>query len=296
MREVRLGTRRLIYRLLCQSDLRRNVSALRSAALRRDSSRICIDASHILEKDYGSGVQRVTRNVITCALKTQPKGTVSAVNLARGRIEDVSRSFLYKSGAWWRLRRAISQLDMLLMLDGSWALYPKLGDLFSQCHAGGIPIVTCVYDLIPIDLPETCNPGVPELFRKWLDCALIHSEAFVCISETTARRLQRHIEDSRPNPRAQYKIGWWQLGADFRSYGCAGDQPPAELIDGRYVLVVGTLEPRKNHPFILDSFESLWDGRKLDQIGLRRPARVEDGSVRRKAPGIAGLWFATHLV
>ncbi len=143
------------------------------------------------------------------------------------------------------------------MLDGCWELYPKLGDFFSQCHAAGIPIVTCVYDLIPIDFPETCHPGVPELFKTWLDCALTHSDAFVCISETTARRLQRHIEDSRPNPRTRYKIGWWLLGADFTPVREVSKTPPA-LIDGAYALVVGTLEPRKKHSFILDCFKSLW--------------------------------------
>ena len=66
--------------------LRRICSRNQSVVLRRGSSRICIDASHIIEKDYGSGVQRVTRNVIKYALKTQPRGPVSAVNLARGRI------------------------------------------------------------------------------------------------------------------------------------------------------------------------------------------------------------------
>ena len=227
-------------------------------ALRRDSSRICIDASHILEKDYGSGVQRVTRNVIKCALKTQPKGTVSAVNLARGRIEDVSTRFWHQPGHWLRFKQTISELDMLFMLDGSWELYPKLDNIFCQCHAAGIPIVTCVHDLIPIDLPETCHPGVPELFRIWLDCALTHSEAFVCNSETTARRLQRHIEDSRPNPRTHYKIGWWLLGADFRPFREGRDRPPPALIDGIYVLVVGTLEPRKKHSFVLECFKNLW--------------------------------------
>ena len=181
------------------------------------------------------------------------------------------------------------------MLDGCWELYPKLGDLFSQCHAAGIPIVTCVYDLIPIDLPETCHPGVPELFRTWLDCALTHSEAFVCISETTARRLQRHIEDSRPNPRTRYKIGWWLLGADFELYQRS---PTAAACFDRWTLCArcGHSRTKKEALFHSRLFQEPLGGRKLDQTGFRRPAGVEDGSIRRRVPGFAGIRFATHLV
>ena len=48
------------------------------------------------------------------------------------------------------------------------------------------------------------------------------------------------------------------LGADLVGARAAGAQElPDGLADARYVLVVGTVEPRKNHAVLLDAFEQL---------------------------------------
>ncbi len=59
------------------------------------------------------------------------------------------------------------------------------------------------------------------------------------------------------------------------------------MIDGIYVLVVGTLEPRKKHSFVLDCFKSLWvEGSSIKLVfagrqGWKMEAFVEEFQARR---------------
>lgn len=230
----------------------------RDYPLARASFPIAFDVSSLHQKDIGTGVQRVVRNIVTSLL--QEKGQqIAAVNLRNEAVHDVSQVFLQPGAESLTGPTRITQMDKLVMLDGSWDIYPNLSPLFQSCRRTGVEIVTCVFDLIPIDFPETCQARMPGIFKAWLDEAIRQTDAFVCISEDTARRLEAYVRADQDRAKKHLKIGWWHLGTNISHRANRG--VPAidmRIIDRPYVLLVGTLEPRKNHAFVLEAFEKLW--------------------------------------
>lgn len=229
-------------------------------SLQRTSGPLAFDVSCICQKDNRTGVQRVVRNIVTSLLEVGREDIVAAVDLRNGAVHDVSRAILDPGRSSGGVPRSLHEVGGLVMLDSTWDIYPQLVPLFQNCHRAGIEVITCVYDLIPIDFPATCHQDMPGKFKRWLDEAIEQSDAFICISEATARRLQAYIQTRPAAGRNSLKIGWWPLGVDITMPG-GRDETLIEtrVLDCPYVLVVGTLEPRKNHAFVLDAFEFLWN-------------------------------------
>jgi len=88
----------------------------------------------------------------------------------------------------------------------------------------------------------------------------------VCISRAVADEVCDFLL-SRPIAQAKaMDIGYWHLGADFIPGTELGPQPSPAVeaaLAGRTLLMVGTIEPRKNHALALDAMERLW-GRGVD--------------------------------
>lgn len=223
---------------------------------RRQEEVMAIDMSASLEVGNISGIQRVTFELTTEALKLP-------------QVRCLPFFVTHSGGArQWRPRAPatpLSALDMekLLLLDAGWRRPAAIRQFLKKCHRLDIVVISCVYDLIPIDFPEWFPPGFGTTFRTWLDSIIELSDAVVCISKTTATRLRDYVSHHPHLPRRLSRIGWWPLGAkenDSRRIvqpWYAPEQP--------YALMVGTIEPRKNHRFVIDAFSHGWRTGELDQ-------------------------------
>jgi glycosyltransferase involved in cell wall biosynthesis len=146
------------------------------------------------------------------------------------------------------------------MLDSSWERYREFFPIFEQARLKHVPIYTAVYDLLPITLP-TGNfvTGGKEWFEGWFREAINASDGFVCISRSTADDVRRYI-DSKPELTNRPRIGYWHLGSNFENVTKNGNHSQAvkDLTSNPYLLMIGTIEPRKNHAIALDAMEHAW--------------------------------------
>ena len=112
----------------------------------------------------------------------------------------------------------------------------------------GIPTVVMVMDTVAWrrELRPQRRAGLIE--RATLPLAVRRAQAFLCISESTARDLTARF------PRAAGRAHAVPLAADERF---RPDGPGTQLISEAYVLGVGTLEPRKNLPRLIEAFAGL---------------------------------------
>ncbi|MEM7680316.1 MAG: glycosyltransferase family 1 protein, partial [Planctomycetota bacterium] len=181
-----------------------------------------------------------------------------------------------------------------MLLDGHWR--PELWPAVRRFKQAGGVVVPGVHDLIALDHPETCDPLTAARFRAWLSRATQHADAFVCVSQATADRLRKHVEDQSPAPHDSTDprcppIVVARPGVDppdavahqateLRQSGEHG--PP-----GR-VLIVGTIEPRKGHTTLLDAMERMWShGSRCALLVVGRPGWRCDGIVDRLEGRIA---------
>jgi glycosyltransferase involved in cell wall biosynthesis len=121
--------------------------------------------------------------------------------------------------------------------------------------------VFMIHDLLPLDYPEYFAPGEADLFRRRIGTALRYGRAFLVSTDAVRRRLEREIAERGLAPRLIWARPFPSPLADF--------SPPApHLTRHPYFVVVGTLEPRKNHLLLLH----LW--RELAKSGVTPPRLV----------------------
>jgi glycosyltransferase involved in cell wall biosynthesis len=150
--------------------------------------------------------------------------------------------------------------DILLMIDSPWARYQYFFDVFNTAKANSSTIVTVIYDLLPLLLPDSdVIPGGRQCFLEWLNDAVNQSELLLAISPSVVNDLTEWINKNISST-SRPKIGWWPLGADFVPIETdkKAIRIDAEENKKLYLLMVGSIEPRKNHILALEAFEILW--------------------------------------
>ncbi len=231
--------------------------------------RLFIDVSHISEFDHGTGIQRVVREIVHALYCSNRSGFEPiAVELVEGHLR-LAADWLTNQGILLPFEKSAASAgceisfkagDVLLMLDSSWARYREFYPSFEKARANGVPIYTVIYDLLPIILP--CGnfvDGGREWFSGWFNDACKESDGLICISQAVADDVATQL-DAIPELSVRPKIGYWHLGANF----IVNTETPEngttlEDVDKPYLLMVGTIEPRKSHLVALEAMELLWD-------------------------------------
>jgi len=134
--------------------------------------------------------------------------------------------------------------------------------LFPVLRKQGVQIAVHIYDVIPITEPFYCHEFTTICFMEYLGAQLKYADLIISNAQATVYALNKIIEQTEVQ-RINAKVV--KLGSDLKQY--TYENEVRERIKkiaqaGKYVLMVGTVEPRKNHKFVLESFEQrfLWEG------------------------------------
>lgn len=237
-------------------------------ALHFERRRLLIDVTHLSANDHGTGIQRVVKEITraACGCDLADFEPV-AVRLQDGGLWR-AHAMLHDTGicsgpelemAEYQERLIIRPGDILLMLDSSWGQVDHFISVFSAARSAQVPMYTVVYDLLPILLPPgSFVPGGREWFEGWINKAIGYSDGVIGISRATADDVADYVERHLPQGKRP-AIGFWHLGSDFGSGEHAEVGEEVVRAGGRrYLLMVGTIEPRKSHAIALDAMEQLW--------------------------------------
>ncbi|MBK5526620.1 glycosyltransferase family 4 protein [Pseudomonas sp. TH06] len=151
--------------------------------------------------------------------------------------------------------------DQLVLLDSSW--HANFFPLAEQLKREGVGIVSVIYDLIPLTHPQFCDAGLVKVFNDWFDWIARTADGYVAISTTIRDQVREEM---------LRRIGAQQVGQrwfDYFHLGSELDLSDAEAEVDRGLLrlfetadpvflMVSTIEPRKNHAYLLDAFERAW--------------------------------------
>ncbi|CAN5408936.1 N/A [soil metagenome] len=143
--------------------------------------------------------------------------------------------------------------SVFLDMEGSWYDPEPRAELLPRLVSQGVTTVALIHDVMPVIHPEWFDPRQIKVFDAWLDAHLRHTTLFLTNSECTARDL-RTVARHRSG-RDDLDVVVIPLGADYPDVEPVVVELPPEV--GRFLLVVGTLEPRKNQELVLDAFDLL---------------------------------------
>jgi alpha-1,3-rhamnosyl/mannosyltransferase len=156
-----------------------------------------------------------------------------------------------------------------------------------------LPTVTTIHDLSPIRFPGTHTEQSRRVWKKLLPDAIKRSRMILADSEFIRSEII-DVLGVQPDRVRAIPLGVSAIYRELSQEELAAQLAPLKLAPKRYVLAVGTIEPRKNLISTLDAYEGLPDtlsrGYPLVVAGLkgwltddlqRRLARLEaDDKVR----------------
>lgn len=151
--------------------------------------------------------------------------------------------------------------DQLVLLDSSW--HSGFFPLAEKLKREGVGIISVVYDLIPLTHPQFCDAGLVKVFNHWFDWIARTADGYIAISTTIRDQLREEMV--RRIGEQQVRERWF----DYFHLGSELDLVDAtSAIDSKLLrvftqpepvfLMVSTIEPRKNHAYLLDAFERAW--------------------------------------
>ena len=163
-----------------------------------------------------------------------------------------------------------SEGDILLMVE-HWNGIRHM-NVVRRFKSSGGKVVYMIHDLIPIRYPEFCGSAVVIDFEHWFRETMKYADGYIAISKTVMEDVQSYIAAQGSDTRC-YFFDYFRLGAEQRA-------PVAEPIPERFpelrslfdtgksvYLTVSTIEPRKNHRYLLETFDRLWK-RGVDAVLL----------------------------
>ena len=151
--------------------------------------------------------------------------------------------------------------DQLVLLDSSW--HADFFPLAEQLKRDGVGIVSVIYDLIPLTHPQFCDAGLVRVFNDWFDWIAKTADGYVAISATIADQVRDEmLRRVGPEQVAQRWFDHFHLGSELDLTDDALPVEPAlkQMFKNKdpVYLMVSTIEPRKNHAYLLDAFELAW--------------------------------------
>lgn len=151
--------------------------------------------------------------------------------------------------------------DQLVLLDSSW--HANFFPLAEQLKRDGVGIVSVIYDLIPLTHPQFCDAGLVKVFNEWFDWIARTADGYVAISTTIRDQVREEmLRRVGPAQVAQRWFDYFHLGSELDlSDACSAvDEGLLDMFKTPQpvFLMVSTIEPRKNHAYLLDAFERAW--------------------------------------
>ncbi|MCZ7630694.1 MAG: glycosyltransferase [Microthrixaceae bacterium] len=179
-----------------------------------------------------------------------------------------------------------------LDLEPAWNDPADRASLLTRLSAQGVHSAVMIADVMPELYPDWFDHQQRRMFGDWLEAHLEHSRLFLCISHNTERATSGRSlapEGSTTSSTAS----WCHSERSCPTPSPEEVELPAAI--ERYLLVVGTLEPRKNQALVLDAFDRL--SKRHGTLGLvlvgRQGWMVEDLAERIRSHPLSGtrlLW------
>ncbi len=262
---------------------------------------IYIDASVLTLATFLTGIQRVTREY-SLRFLTDPSFSENVSMLFYDdpadcyRVLDPEKYVAYYRGGTGKKEAMITRKkvgiedfregDLWLELDAAWMDRMKRSYLYPRLKERGVRICVLIYDVISVYYPQYCLERGAFNFQDYLGASLLHADHLIFTSQAVREDTKALAEKAGvPFPscsviplgsdfaeRAMKKnVGAGQqdgaTGSDAEKHAEGADTGiPADirkLADGKFLLMAGTIEPRKNHKLLLEAYP------RLKELGYR---------------------------
>ncbi len=172
----------------------------------------------------------------------------------------------------------VNTQKILLELDAVWNSEVKREILYPKLKNNSFTIYNFIYDLIPILFPEYMRDNTKENFSLFLKVVSQYSDKIFFDSNSSRNDFEKLVE-SKNQKKVEKKVLY--LGSDFKCQNLFSEKYK-KLLSKQFILFVGTIEPRKEHNIVLESFEELYkDYQDLNLVFIGSLGWKMDGFINK---------------
>ena len=146
-------------------------------------------------------------------------------------------------------------------LDSVWNTEQTRTNLYPKLKEHSFKIFNFIYDLTPVLLPNMAKSDTKNNFPSFLKAVYDFSDFIFFDSLSAKKDLLKYLKH-KLNSTKQISTKVLHLGSDFSHKKTTLNTNTLDILNKKYILFVGTLEPRKKHKLVLDSFEKLHEKHK----------------------------------
>ncbi|QNP46499.1 glycosyltransferase family 4 protein [Sphingomonas sediminicola] len=235
------------------------------------SRQLLLDVSNIAKNDARTGIQRVVRAVVAALQHVDLQG-ISVRLIAADKTTFYRRlpdNWLQEARPGRELRLLdhppvrVRRGDIFFGLDFTSSILPHHEDRLAAWRSEGVEIRLVLYDLLPLTHGRWFTMKMRRNFRRWLNLVERRADRIVAISESVANEFAAWQRRPRIRARRNIPVSTARLGSDISaslpSKGLPGDSESvlSWMRQGRTLLMVGTIEPRKGYEQAVAAFEWL---------------------------------------
>lgn len=249
--------------------------------------KLFIDCTYTKNKKINTGVSRVVQNIVQnsshiaehydlelITIKIQNDLFYKKdINECNGLHSDkpkktLFQKFLYIFNRPFKKVKPIVENDILLLIEHRNGI--KHMNAIKRFKNNGGRVIYVIHDLIPIRYPKFCEKTIED-FTFWFHETLKYADAYIAVSKTVMKDVQLYLSDNYLKI-DHYLFDYFRLGSNYKkqvieSIFVRHDITSVFESTSSVYLIVSTIEPRKNHSYLLHTFEKLWN-RDSDAILL----------------------------
>lgn len=246
---------------------------------------VYIDITNIPELERYTGISRVVTEVVSHLVRDGADVRLMAYSVPDHAYKLIDRDHFISALNGDSADKSNCYTDTLVVsdefeedsiffeLNSSWHTLPNRSWLLPRLKNRHIRIVCLIYDLIPIKFPQYMVGQTLVRFMEFLTAHMIYADDIIVTADAVKDDLETLFGQLGLTPKSVTKV---RLGADFSAGGQsadAGEVSPdiKRIAEGRkFLLSVGTVEPRKNQKLLIDAYEAQLADMGLDLVIVGR--------------------------
>lgn len=244
-------------------------AGIQQMPLHTATKQLLVDVSELVQRDAGTGIQRVVHCVLREWLARPPEGyVVRPVYAAPDEPYRYTTRFgVSGTPSGPALDGQLVQAwagDAFVGLDLSAHLFPQVEQQLHAWRLAGVRVNYVVYDIIPLTHPDKVVAALTPAFKTWMQGLCRQADRLVCISRSVADDVRLWMANHTATMQALPEITHFHLGAQLpvppnaTATASSNNALIAQLEQAPSFLMVGTVEPRKGYAQVLDAMELLW--------------------------------------
>lgn len=239
--------------------------------------KVYIDVSNLVSVNFLTGIQRVVREIVLrlckrtdmelILLSYSNENQVFNIVDENAFVDFFDKGIGNKNDFFSHRKLSVNDIEagsVFFDIDSVWNSRMRRSYLFTALKNQGVKIAVFIHDVLAVTHPQFAHQNTAFFFMDYIGATLIYADIIITSTQTTLNEINK-LSKKLDLPEKPGFVA--ALGSDFKQNNKMEEVVDVEvkkaLGSKKYALIVGTIEPRKNHAVLLRAFDKALFDRDL---------------------------------